>query len=85
MILKALQIDRQEYGEFKGQFTGKIVFDCPKGAISINLDEATCRKLLAVCGDGLTGIAKEAATLLQAQVIESVEHVRLANDSPGTA
>lgn len=70
MQLKKLQIERERWGENKGQYVGVITFDNELGEVSIKLSEEKCRELFMVCADGIVDTAKSAARELTCSVIE---------------
>ncbi len=77
MQLKSLTLTRQQWGEFIGQVTGTVEFESPAAKIALVITPAMASKLLAVVGEALVQVSKEAAESLQCDVIESVDHARL--------
>ena len=77
MNLKSLQLERQVWGDMKGQITGKIEFDSPTAVIGLVITPEMSQRILAVVGDALVSVSQEAAVALKADVIQSVDHARL--------
>jgi hypothetical protein len=71
MQLERLAITRETWGVNKGQFTGAIEFSNQSGKIQLNLNHETGQKLLAVVAECLVDTAKEVATQLTTEVIDS--------------
>lgn len=70
MILQKLEIELARWGEEKGKYVGKAVFDGEAGSVALNLTPELCDKLFLICADGILTTAKEAAANLTCNVIE---------------
>lgn len=76
MILKRLEIELKEYGEDKGKHVGRAVFAGPLGTVGLVLTPDHVQNIFKVCADSLVTVAKEAATNLTSQIIDSKENLR---------
>ena len=70
MKLNNLRIERETYGERKGQLRGKVGFSGPIGEISIIITDEQMDRILQVCADSLAETAREAGSLMTSELIE---------------
>ena len=80
MLLTSLKIERQRFGEHKGQCLGEIVFENEGGKVSVNLTPERCNQLFAVVADGIIDTASIAAKELRCNVIEHAERLGVESD-----
>ena len=76
MILKRLDIELKEYGDDKGKHVGRAVFAGPLGTVGLILTPDHVQAIFKVCADSLVVVAKEAATLLTSQILDSKENLK---------
>lgn len=72
MQFKALQIERETYGEFKGKCVGTAKFDSTFGSVSITLSPELAARVLTVCADALVNVSREAANLMTQEIIDQL-------------
>lgn len=72
MQFKALQIERETYGEFKGQCVGTAKFEGAFGSVSITLSPELAARVLVVCADALINVSREAANLMTQEIIDQL-------------
>lgn len=72
MILEKLEIERQSYGPDKGKFKGSMRFANERSRIEMSLTHDVSERLLKVVGEALVDSAKELATELTSDCIESL-------------
>lgn len=77
MILQKLEIELARWGDDKGKYVGKAVFDGEAGSVALNLTPELCDKLFLICADGILTTAKEAAANLTCNVIEHTRHLEV--------
>lgn len=70
MQLSKLEIERERWGENKGQYRGVITFDNEHGKISIRLTKKHCQEIFRTCADAIVDTAKSAANELTCSVLE---------------
>lgn len=70
MILTKLRIDKKQYGQDEGKYTGVAQFTGNAGDVALNLTPEMCDRIFLVCADGIIETAKEAAANLTCNVIE---------------
>jgi len=70
MILQKLEIEMERWGDHKGKYTGKAVFDGDAGSVALKLTPELCDKMFLICAEGILSTAKEAAANLTCNVIE---------------
>ncbi len=72
MKLEKLRIEREEWGEHKGQLRGKVKFSGPIGEIDIILTSEQMDRILQVCADSLVETARAAGSLMTSELIDQV-------------
>ncbi len=70
MRLKKLRIEREEWGQHKGQLRGKIEFSGELGEITLVLNDDQLDRIFQVCADSLVTSAQEAGSLMTSALIE---------------
>ena len=73
MILDRLDISLNHWGDHEGQYTGKAVFDDPKGEIKLNLTPENCQDILKICANGLIQHTEVCVNALRNNIILSIE------------
>jgi hypothetical protein len=78
MQLLKLEIERERWGDRKGEFKGEAVFDGEAGTVTLKLTPELAHRLLLLCADAIVDTAKVAATAL---VVEA--QAAIAKDARG--
>lgn len=77
MKLRKLEIEIPWYGEFAGQYVGKVEFaDAKDNRIAMILPPAVSNLVLAALGDNLAKITQATADELAANIRKSIEEVK---------
>ncbi len=76
MKLKKLNIELAWYGEFAGQYVGKVEFeDKDANSVAMTLPPAISNTVLAALGDNLAKITQSTADQLALNIKRSIEEV----------
>jgi hypothetical protein len=77
MKLKSLEIELQWYGEFSGQYVGKVEFQDEKAnRVAMTLPPEVSNIVLAALGDNLAKITQRTADELAVNIRKSIEEVK---------
>ena len=79
MKLEKLSIELQRYGPEKGQYMGEAVFTGETGKVGLKLNKHHCDEIFRVCGESMIDVARAAARMLTAEVIENHTKLSLPN------
>lgn len=71
MQIQQMIMTANSYGPDKGRLTGSIKFANDGGEITLNIDQASCDKIVKLCAAALVESANKVANLMAADVIES--------------
>ena len=71
MQLDRLEIERQRYGDFKGQIVGKITVSDGSGSITMQVNPDMAARLVDLCADALVDHAHTAAEKMTADLVEN--------------
>lgn len=71
MQFERLELERQRYGEFKGQIVGKISVSGDRGDMTLAIGPDTAKALIDICAEGLVDHAKGVAADLVSDLIEN--------------
>jgi hypothetical protein len=69
MILEKLMVERNMWGDRKGEYDARIKFTGEKGTIEVPLDSEKIQCVLGVVADSLVTAAKDVAENLTAEII----------------
>lgn len=70
MIFNRLKIERESYGEKKGQLIGSISYKGEQANIELKLNNEQIDKIFHIVADRLVEVSKEAAHELTVDIIE---------------
>ena len=76
MVLKKLLIERETWGEHKGEYKVEIKFDDDKGAIELILPPNISSQLLTATADEITTFSMQAAESLRTAIADSLTPVQ---------
>lgn len=77
MKLKELNIELQQWGEFQGQYLGKVSFEGQEGAATVNVGPEVSNLILATIGEQLASLTRKNAENLTESILSSVSIARL--------
>lgn len=80
MLLRKLDVERQMWGNNKGQLEGKITFDSEHGEVSVRLNNEQMNRILSICADALIEESRHVASAMVAPLIEAKAGKQLASD-----
>lgn len=61
MKLKSIEIELQAWGEFRGQYTGKVQYEGKEGAVSLTLNPQVSETVLAAIAADIVRLTKSTA------------------------
>lgn len=70
MIIQKLEVERQRWGDQKGQLIGVATFASDQAEVKFVLDPQQIEQMFLVCADAIESTAKQAALSLTCNVIE---------------
>jgi hypothetical protein len=76
MILEKLEIELHSWGDFVGQYTGKIKYRDVTGCVEMTLDPEMSNLLLAACGENIAAMTKKIHQDFREAILESVAKAR---------
>lgn len=77
MKLKSLEIELQEWGQFRGQYTGKVQYQGAEGAVSLTLSPDVSETVLRAIAGDIVRLTQRTADDFAAITFNSVDRARL--------
>lgn len=83
LTFKRLEIEREEYGQRKGQLSGNIRFYSKHADITFNLEQSHIDRIFEVVSQRMLEVAQEVSDELLADVIEAMPNPDLLDKERG--
>lgn len=77
MKLTSLEIELQSWGEYRGQYTGKVKYEGKEGAVALTLSPEVSETVLRAIAGDIVRITKHTAENFAAITEESVQQARI--------
>ena len=70
--LKEITIKKMEYGEYKGQYVGKIEVEGEVAKTEVRMPPATAHRLLKLCAEEIAAAVSEGAQEFRDELLSSI-------------
>ena len=77
MKLHSIEIELQGWGEFRGQYTGKVKYEGSEGAVSLTLNPEVSETVLRAIAGDIVRLTQRTADNFAAITMQSVETARV--------
>jgi hypothetical protein len=68
--VKAVYIQREEWGADKGKLNGSITFEGALGEVKVRLNNTKAQAIIALLADELVACAQDTAALMRSELLE---------------
>lgn len=76
MVFRELKIERESWGEKKGQYTGAIRYSGEAANIELKINDEQIQSIFAIVADRMIEVSKEAAEELTCDIIQSLPNTQ---------
>lgn len=77
IVLRSIEIERELFGDSKGEYKGKVCFDGDHANVTLKLSHEQCQQIIEMCAGSIIDCAHDIAGLMRSDVIESVSTEKL--------